>query len=221
MQIYRIRLSDKTSRLHPRRVASKRSQTYEPEVPVKVREWIGPAFASPDFVLGAQPPTQPHRGIAVNRPIRFADGAYLEVGRPSAQRAPHLAHQLCGFLPCPRSGCQCMDLLNHPLDALLRWPVSQARLAGSLRIHSSERVAQEVELSFRDPADSCLLLVDRELQLAHDLAQLLQCLVGITLLAQDHKIVGVGYDTTAEALLQSELLPSQYEPAHVYIRQQR
>jgi DNA polymerase IV len=25
----------------------------------------------------------------------------------------------------------------------------------------------------------------------------------------------------AEALLQSELLPSQYEPAHVYIRQQR
>jgi hypothetical protein len=38
---------------------------------------------------------------------------------------------------------------------------------------------------------------------------------------QNHKIIGVGYDTTAEALLQSELLPSQYEPAHVYIRQQR
>ncbi len=32
MQISRIRLSDKTSRLHPRRVASKRSQTYEPVV---------------------------------------------------------------------------------------------------------------------------------------------------------------------------------------------
>ena len=47
----------------------------------------------------------------------------------------------------------------------------------------------------------CLLLVDRELQLAHDLAQLLQCLVGIVLLAQDHKIIGVGYDKTAEALL--------------------
>src|SRR5437899_784684 len=87
MQISRIRLSDKTSRLHPRRVAPKRSQTYEPEVPVKVREWIGPAFASPDFVLGAQPPTQPHRGIAVDRPVRFVDGAYLEVVRPSAQRA--------------------------------------------------------------------------------------------------------------------------------------
>src|SRR5450432_2251731 len=82
MQISRIRLSDKTSRLHPRRVAPKRSQAYEPEVPVKVREWIGPALASPDFVLGAQPPTQPHRGIAVDRPVRLVDGAYLEVVRP-------------------------------------------------------------------------------------------------------------------------------------------
>src|SRR5712672_842223 len=112
-------------------------------------------------------------------PIRLADGAYLEVVRPSVQRAVHLAHQLCGFLPCPRSVRQCMDLLNHALDALLRWPVTQAHLAGSRRIQSSERVAQEVELSFRDLADSCLLLVDRELQLSHDLAQLLQCLIGI------------------------------------------
>src|ERR1700732_425901 len=156
-----------------------------------MREWIGPALASPDLVLDAQPPAQPHRGVAIECPIRLADGAYLEVVRPSAQRAVHLAHQLCGFLPCPRSVCQCMDLLNHALDALLRWPVSQARLTGSRRIHSSERVAQEVELSFRNLADSCLLLADRELQLAHDLAQLLQCLVGFALLAQDHEIVGI------------------------------
>src|SRR5258708_13660828 len=124
MQISRIRLSDKTSRLHPRRVASKRSQTYEPEVPVKVREWIGPAFASPDFVLGAQPPTQPHRGIAVNRPVRFVDGAYLEVVRPSAQRAIQRAYQLCGILPGPRSNGQLMDIRYHALDALLRWPIA-------------------------------------------------------------------------------------------------
>src|SRR3977135_3139565 len=221
MQISRIRLSDKPSRLRPRHVVPKPAQAYEPEVPVKVREWISPALASPDLVLEAQPPAQPHSCVVVERPIRFADGAYLEVVRPSAQRAIHLAHQLCGLLPCPRSVGQCMDLLNHALDAPLRWPVTQARLAGSSRIHSSERVAQQVALSFRDLADSCLLLVDRELQLAHDLAQLLQCLIGIAFLAQDHKIVGIGHDTTAEALLQSELLPSQYEPAHVYIRQQR
>ena len=27
-------------------------QAYEPEVPIKVREWIGPALAPPDLVLG-------------------------------------------------------------------------------------------------------------------------------------------------------------------------
>ena len=42
MQIARIRLSDKTSRLRPRRAAPTLGQTYEPEVPVEVREWIRP-----------------------------------------------------------------------------------------------------------------------------------------------------------------------------------
>src|SRR6202007_1174115 len=56
MQIPRIRLSDETSRLRPRRAASKLRQPYEPEVPVKVREWIAPALASSDFVFGSGPP---------------------------------------------------------------------------------------------------------------------------------------------------------------------
>jgi len=51
----RIRLSDKTSRLHPRHVVPKPAQADAPEVPVKVREWISPALASPDLVLEAQP----------------------------------------------------------------------------------------------------------------------------------------------------------------------
>ena len=56
MQICRIRLSDKTSRLHPRRAPTK---AYEPEVLVKVREGITPALASPDLVLELEPPAQP------------------------------------------------------------------------------------------------------------------------------------------------------------------
>ena len=43
VRITRIRLSDKTSRLRPRHVVPKPAQTYEPEVPVEVREWIAPA----------------------------------------------------------------------------------------------------------------------------------------------------------------------------------
>ena len=55
MQISRIRLSDKLSRLRPCHVVPKPVQAYEPEVPVQVREWIAPALAPPpDFVLGAR-----------------------------------------------------------------------------------------------------------------------------------------------------------------------
>src|SRR6516164_3797898 len=90
VRISRIRLSDKSSRLHPRHVVPKPGQAYEPEVPVKVREWIGPSPASPGFVLDAQPPAQPHSGVVVDRPVRFGDGAYLEVVRPSTQRAVQL-----------------------------------------------------------------------------------------------------------------------------------
>src|SRR5258708_3043606 len=123
MQISRIRLSDKTSRLHPRHVVPKRCQTHETEVPVEVREWIAPAPAPPDLVLVAQPPTQPRSRVDVERPIRFVDGAYLEVVRPPAQRAVQRTHQLRGVLPCHRLGGQRMDFLDHALDALLRWPV--------------------------------------------------------------------------------------------------
>src|SRR6202790_2795046 len=126
---------------------------YEPKMPVKAREWICPALASPGFVLDAQPPAQPHSGIVVDRPVRFRDGAYFEVVRPSAQRAVQLVHQLCGLLPSSRSGGQRVDVLDHALDALLRWPVPQVRLSGSRRIHPPKRVPQKVELSFRYLAD--------------------------------------------------------------------
>src|ERR1700738_1038742 len=117
MRIARIRLSDKTPRLRPRHVVPKPGQTYEPEVPVEVREWIAPAPSPPDFVLEAQPPAQPHRRVSIERSIRLADGAYLEVVRPSAQRAVHFAHQRCGLLPCSRSVGQRVDFLDHTLTA--------------------------------------------------------------------------------------------------------
>src|ERR1700675_1220589 len=95
VQISRIQLSDKTSRLHPRHVAPKPAQAYEPKVPVKMREWIAPALATPGFVLELQPPAQPHRCVAVECPIRLADGAYLEVVPPSAQHRADTAPMMC------------------------------------------------------------------------------------------------------------------------------
>src|SRR5271165_835452 len=81
-----------------------------------------------------------------------------------------------------------MDFLYHAFYTLLRWPVAQIGFAGFRRVHPLECVAQEVELPFRHPADACLLLVDRELQLTHDLAQLAQGLFGLPPLAQDHEV---------------------------------
>ena len=75
---YRLLLSHPASgsrtRRHafPRRAAPKLGQAYEPEMLVKVREWISSALASPDFVLEAQPPAQPHSRVVVEHPIRFA-----------------------------------------------------------------------------------------------------------------------------------------------------
>ena len=53
MQISRIRLSDKISRLRPRLLTPPHAQTYEPKVPVQVREWIGPALSVSELVFEA------------------------------------------------------------------------------------------------------------------------------------------------------------------------
>src|SRR5512141_655158 len=149
MQISRIRLSDKTSRLRPRLAAATRVQADEPEVPVEVREGIAPAPASPDFVFVTQPPTQPRSGVAVERPIRTGGTPNLEVIRPAAQRSIQLTHHVRGLLPPRFQVSQVMDLLDHSANALLRRPHAQSGLAGRLRIDPPERVPQEVELSFR------------------------------------------------------------------------
>ena len=72
-----------------------------------------------------------------------------------------------------------MDPFDHALDAFLRWPLSQASLADSRRIHPSERVPQEVELPFRSLADPRLVLVHRQLQLTHDFAQVMRRRFGV------------------------------------------
>src|SRR5690348_1024103 len=118
-RIARIRLSDKTSRLHPRRATTKLGQAYEAEVLVKVREWVSSALASPDLVLEAQPPAQPHSRVVVEHPIRFAGGSNAKVVGPSAERLVQLIHQPCGLLPGTRSVGQRVDPFDHALEALL------------------------------------------------------------------------------------------------------
>src|SRR5215472_16940445 len=84
VQISRIRLSDKASRLRPRLTAYPRGQAYQAKVAIQVREWIGPAPPMPDLVLVTQPPTQPHRGVGVESAIRPRDRADIKVVGPAA-----------------------------------------------------------------------------------------------------------------------------------------
>jgi hypothetical protein len=79
----------------------------------------------------------------------------------------------------------------------------------------------ETALSFCDLTDSCFLLVDPQLQLAHDLAHLGQSQFSSAFPAQDYEVVGNGYDPAAEAFFQPELPLPQYEPARVQIGQLR
>src|SRR5262249_28274876 len=94
-------------------------QTYEPEVPVEVREWIAPALASPALVLEPQPPAQPHSHVAVERAIRLAGGADAEIVGPPAEHAVQLVYELMGVLPGARQDGDDVDGCDHGLDALL------------------------------------------------------------------------------------------------------
>ena len=87
--------------------------------PPKVREWISSALASPDLVLEAQPPAQPHSRVVVEHPIRFAGGSNPKVVGPSAEPLVQLIHQPCGLLPSTRSVGQRVDSFDHALDARL------------------------------------------------------------------------------------------------------
>jgi len=51
------------------------------------------------------------------------------------------------------------------------------------------------------------------------LAQMMQRRFGIALSTQDHEVIRIGDEPSAQALLEAELLPPQHEPAHVKIRQ--
>jgi hypothetical protein len=83
VQISRIRLSDKASRLRPRLTVPPRGQADQAKVAIQVREWIGPALPMPDLVLETQPPTQPHRGVVVESAIRPRDRANVKSSWPN------------------------------------------------------------------------------------------------------------------------------------------
>jgi hypothetical protein len=129
-----------------------------------------PALASPDLVIGAQPPTQPHRCVVVECPIRFVDVPYTEVVRKVgvndirlATKQPflHLVHRLLGVTARTvgilfRCKISLKDQLKHPHRCCHADPIPHGRnaqqpeLAVGLRdVHSSDRIRSESLLPVR------------------------------------------------------------------------
>ena len=174
----------------------------------------------PDFVLEAQPPAQPRRRVGIKRSIRLADGAYRKVVRPSAQHAVHLAHQRRGLLPCSRSARSAHGS-SRPRAECFSLTAGSRCGPGRSSPKTFARTCIPGNDSLSGTLQMCLLLVHRQLQLAHDLAQALQGRFGLAPSAQDHEIVGLGHEPRGEGSLEPEHLPSQHEPPHVNIGQQR
>src|ERR1700676_4245973 len=119
----------------------------------------------------------------ISKPTRLAEWR----SPPKRISTPRSVHPCANYKTTPRKSV--LSIKSHPSNTL-----HEVNILMDLLIHPPKRVAQEVKLPFRYLADSCLLLVDRELQLAHDLAQSLQRLFGFAPPTQDHEIVGVGHD---------------------------
>jgi hypothetical protein len=59
----------------------------------------------------------------------------------------------------------------------------------------------------------CLRSTDNDQDISESLAQVVQRRFGVAPPAQDHEVVGIGDQASAETLLKAEFLPPQREPA--------
>ncbi len=167
MRISRIRLSDRTSCLRPRKALRKLRQADESHL--LIEELVGIALQSPAalLVLLADPPAQPGRGVSVEESIRFRDRTKLEVVGPSTQLLIQTSHHVAGIHPFQVPVSLDTHSLSHAPDALTRRPCGDIRPPGFRRVALTKGVPQEVELLFRNAARLRLFFVHRQLQLAH------------------------------------------------------
>ena len=101
VRICRIRLSDKESRVRPRKSATLRTELDEPQLLVAVLE--GKACRSPPvyLVLATQPLTEPFARMVIHGTIGTVDRAIGEVVRPAAKHAVEASHDLFRFCQAP------------------------------------------------------------------------------------------------------------------------
>jgi len=88
--IYGIPLSDKTSRIRPRKPLRELRHADESQSLIQVLIGVSRMPRIADLVLRAEPPKQPTGSVLVDSPVRIADRAQTEVVRPAAQHPVQL-----------------------------------------------------------------------------------------------------------------------------------
>lgn len=131
-----IRLSDKTSHLHPRRASTKLGKSYEPVLLVEVLGQIGSRPPSGFSVLAPKPPTQPHYCVAVDRPICLARGPYRLLNT-SCDRFQRQAIAASLAVQCTKAvAIWSLSRRRTPTDCLRSLRYGHRP---SIRVHGSER----------------------------------------------------------------------------------
>ena len=215
-----IQLSEKESRFRPRKVAGPLGKPDQTKLVVQgsVRKLLD--RRPRHLVFGAQPLAQPLTSVLLNRPVGVADRSQAEVVGPPIDHLVELPRYLLRLpLGLTAPGLR-PDGLTDAHHSLLRWDRAQIGPSRLRRVASTKRIAQKVELLFRQLADPRLRLVHRQSQPDHHALHRGPSLCSFPTTA-DHEVVRVVDNARLKALLVPELPPPQHEPSHVDIAQQR
>ena len=142
-RISRIRLSDKNSRLRPRKVSRSITQANEAEFVMQPRVGESCRPATVQLVLPPKPLAEPMPRVAVNGSIGRAHGPKTEVVRPTQKLPVQFRHPVLDCRPQPTAAGQLVDLGLEAVDLLRRRLRTDVRPTRPRRVTSSDRVIQE------------------------------------------------------------------------------
>src|SRR5208283_1720824 len=212
VQISRIRLSDKNSRVRRQQTALLRTQLNQAQRVVQDLVRKTAICPGSNLVLVTQPPTQPTTHVLLHHFVDSDHGPQTEVVSPTIQLLVEYPDFLHG-IPLARSPIRYFANLTAQLpDLFQRGSWSQVGLARLNRIVTSKRVPQKRKRTFRQATPPRLLLVHRQFQLGHHAPHRRHGLIGSAARA-NHEVVRIVDDMSLQPLLVAQLLPTQDEPA--------
>src|SRR5229473_1615383 len=158
--------------------------------------------------------------MEIDRTVGFADWPQTEVVGPADHHPIEPIHDCLRILPDFVTSGFVADRSTDALYSFLRGYRAEVDSAPPHRVTPPERVSQKVKLLFGQITDPRLLLVHRQFQLRHHRPHLVQSLLRSDSTADD-EIIGIVHDVRFPTLLVPEFLPTQHEPSHVQIAEQR